>query len=395
MKYSKSIKKLNTSNTILLASAALLALLLMLYKLGSLTKGLSYTEVISAKQVVGWHGLYNSPLYLPLKLVRSIVFSLYRVHNQFLTRLPNAVFGLLSMLGFSWLIYLWHGKRTAILASILFITSAWTLHVSRLASFDVMYLFGIIALLLGHGLLYRAKKSHLPLFLNLVIWGLLAYIPGFIWFIVLDIFLQRLRIKASLKTLKSPRSRILAAFISIIWLPLLIIDLTRKGQLKIWLGLPTKMPSMLHFLKEFLAVFVHIFIRGPENPALWLGKTPLLDVFTLFLSLLGLYFYITHYHSSRSQLLGLIALISALLIALGGPVNFSLVVPLAYILTATGLAYFLHMWLKVFPRNPLGRSVGIGLITFAVIVSGLYNTRSYFIAWRYNPTTKSTFSHRL
>ena len=49
------------------------------------------------------------------------------------------------------------------------------------------------------------------------------------------------------------------------------------------------------------------------------------------------------------------------LVGLGGPVGLSILVPLLYVAVATGLAYLLHEWLKVFPNNPLARGFGIGL----------------------------------
>src|SRR5580704_13185174 len=77
---------------------------LLLHRLGSLTGGLSAGELAAASQPVGWHGIYHQPFYLPLNLVRSVVFFLSPNHGQTLTRLPNIAFGALTIASFAALI---------------------------------------------------------------------------------------------------------------------------------------------------------------------------------------------------------------------------------------------------------------------------------------------------
>ncbi len=162
---------------------------LLLYKLASLTGGLSRTEELSAIMPVGWRGIYQQPFYLPLKVVRSVVFYLAPDHGQLLTRLPNALFGGIAIAAYAWLIRSWHGARTAILATLMFATSAWVLHVSRLASFDVMYLAVIPVLLLTNVELKRNGQRLLVWFGVLSIWSLLLFIPGIIWLVLINAFL--------------------------------------------------------------------------------------------------------------------------------------------------------------------------------------------------------------
>lgn len=84
-------------------------------------------------------------------------------------------------------------------------------------------------------------------------------------------------------------------------------------------------------------------------------------------------------------------LIGALLFALGGPVGISILVPIVYLMVAAGFGYLLHEWLLVFPRNPLARSLGFGLLGIAVTLTCVYNLRTYFVAWPHNPATKAAF----
>ena len=378
-------------------AVGLLALVtLLFYKLAFLTGGLSAGELMVSRAPLGWHGIYHDSFYLPLKLARSLVFMIFPDHGQLLTRLPNVLFGGLAVLTFAWLARLWHGTRPAVLATVLFATSAWTLHVSRLASFDVMYLWGGLTLLLVNARLHKRGATATIWYGSLLISGLLAYIPGLIWLILVCAYLERAQIKAGWMTFGLWWQRSLYVLAGLVWLPLLIKQLLRPGQLVTWLGLPHDFASPIHLLKQLVAVPIHLFVRGPQYPTVWLDRLPLLDSFTLVICAIGIYFYVSRVKQvSRGRLLGVFLLIGTILVGLGGPVGLSLIVPLLYIAAGTGIAYLLHDWLRVFPNNPLARGLGVGLIILAVGLSSLYNLRSYFVAWPHNRVTHSSFQYHL
>jgi len=367
---------------------------LMLFRLGSLTGGLSSSELAASTAPVGWHGIYHQPYYLPLKIVRSAVFVLFRDHGQTLTRLPNALFGALATIAFVWLIRLWHSPRIALLTGLLFATGAWTLHASRLASFDVLYLWATPMLLLMNSLLQRSYKHWLVWYGSLTVGGLLLYVPGLVWFVMLGAYLRRDALIGGWRFFSSAAQRSYYGLLAVLWLPLLVVNFTRSGALSAWLGLPAHWPTIGTLIKHIAAVPVHLFIRGPQYPDIWLGKAPILDIFTLAMCLIGIYFYARHLGAGRSRLLGSWALLGWLLVGLGGPVGLSLLVPLLYIGAAAGIAYLLHQWMRTFPNNPLARSVGLTLIAVAVGLSCLYNLRAYFVAWPHNPPTTTVFRYR-
>jgi 4-amino-4-deoxy-L-arabinose transferase-like glycosyltransferase len=376
-----------------MGAAFIFACWLLLHKLPSLVGGLSLGEIQAANAPVGWHGIYQHPLDLPLQIVRSIVFFGASDHGQLLTRLPNVFFGALAILSFAWLIWQWHGRRTMILATLLFATAAWTLHASRLASFDVLYLWAAPMLLLIQLRWQQGELSAWEWYASLLILGLMLYVPGLIWLLLLSVYLQRGPLQEAWKQFNGMWQRVFSVGLIVMWLPLLLLDLTRSGQLRLWLGLPEHFAALGALGKQFVAVPAHLFIRGPQYPDLWLGRAPLLDAFTLVLAIIGIYFYASHWRSRRSRLLAAFFIIGWILVALNGPVSFSLLVPLMYLAAATGIAYLLHQWLKVFPLNPIARGLGIGIMSLAVLVSCVYNLRAYFIAWPHSPTTEATFRY--
>ena len=365
---------------------------LLLYKLGSLTGGLSAGELSAANTPLGWHGIYHAPLDLPLKLVRSAVFYVFPDHGQTLTRLPNAIFGGLAIISFAWLMDLWHGRRTAILAGVLFATGAWTLHASRLASFEVLYLWATPTLLLTHVLINRYGNKGVVWYGSLLVWGMMIYIPGMVWLLLIELFLLRsamLKASKHFGVLRSATYLLLA----LAGLSLLVWDLRRPGQLIHWLGAPQHLGTPLHTAKLLAAVPLHLFVRGPQYPDLWLSRVPILDIFTLAVCAVGIYFYLIHLKAARSRLLAAMALVGTVLVGLGGPVGLSLLVPLLYVGAAAGIAYLLREWLKVFPYNPLARGLGIGLVCVVIGLSSLYNLRAYFIAWPHNEVTRTVFRY--
>lgn len=378
-----------------LSLAALVLGWLLLHKLGSLTGGLSADEVRISRAPVGWHGIYRQPFYLPWKVIKSVIFVIFTHHGQTLSRLPSVCFGALTIISFSGLIRLWHGTRTALLAGLLFATSAWLLHVSRLTSFDVLYLWALPTLLFVNVLLRKSGDRQLIWYVSALTWGMMLYLPGLVWLVGLNIILQREEFAKAWRRFDAWWQRLVYVAAYLVWLPLLVLNLLRPGNLVTWLGLPTHWQPPLSLLKNFAAVPVHLFVRGPEYPQLWLGKAPLLDAFTLAASLVGIYFYATHWQASRSRLLAVMAFAGWILVGLGGPVGFSLLVPLMYMAAATGIAYLLHEWLSVFPYNPLARGLGLGLIALAVSLSCVYNLRAYFVAWPHNHVTQATFHYRL
>lgn len=371
--------------------AALTALLV--YKLGSLVVGLSYHEYQVASQPVGWSGIYHNPFELPLKAVRSVVYFIAADHGQTLSRVPNALFGGLASLSFAALIWLWHGGRTAIIATLMFICSAWVLHISRYVGSEVIYLWAIPTLLLVQVILHRYGSKTLVRLSAIVTWLILLYIPGVIWLILAQIIIQRKLIKSAFFDNRSSTTYLFYAALPVILLPLLILNLTRSGQLLTWLGLPQHLPSFIDYAKNYLGVYKHLFIHGPLYPDIWLDQLPILDIFAIITAGLGIYFYAQNLRATRSKTLAGLFIIGTILVAFGGPVGISLLVALCYIFIAAGLAYLLHEWLVVFPRNPLARGVGIGLISLAVLLSCTYNLKAYFVAWPHSDATRAAFHY--
>lgn len=384
-----------TRRNIVICCGVVILLFLVLYRLGNLVPGLSTNELHDVNFGLGWHGLYNNPLFLPLQFLRSGFFYLLSNHAIQISRLPNALFGVWAVLSFALVIRAWHDTRTAILATALFATSAWTLHVSRIASFDVMYLWLVPTLLLTHVLLKRFSDRRYLLLALVPIWGFMLTIPGAIWLIAANMVLQRKDLLASWNSSANLWIKSIIVFLGIFWLFILGWIFTGHGGVLNFFGIPTHYIGITHIVKDFAGVPINIFVAGPHNPLLWMGRAPILDIFCLAMCLLGIYYYADHWDAPRSILLGVFLLIGFLLVGLAGLVGLSIIIPLLYVFIAMGIAFLTKQWLKVFPVNPLARSLGLAVVYLAVLLSCTYNLRSYFIAWPSNNVTKSTYHIKL
>jgi hypothetical protein len=371
-------------------SIAVLAVLL--FRLNRLTGGISPLE-LHAIGLPSVHQLISHPLGLPLLIVQLLLVKNFGVgHVAHIARLANVVVGFLAIIVLTRLVYLWHGQRTALMTGGLFAAAAWTLHVSRFVSFDVTYLLALPLLLLVQAVIHRPRQSKWVIYGSMLIWVCLLYIPGMLWFLLLSLFWIRQDVKRAWQSLTNWWQRALYVLAAVIWLPILVHYLaTSSMAVRAWLGFPARLPSISHLGKNLLAVPTHLFIRGPQYPLLWLGKLPILDIFSLVCCIIGIYFYVRHYKASRSRIILSFLVLGTLLVSLGGPVGLSVLIPLLYILIGTGITYLLREWLQIFPINPLARSIGIGFVVVAVALSCVYNLRSYYVAWPHDPTTIAIF----
>lgn len=394
MKKSISFIKENLLDVSLIVAISLFCLFLFVFKLGSLVPAYGPIEYKTANSILGFTGFFSHILYFPIEIIRSLIFGIIPNHGYTLTRFPNVIFGFMSVGIFAYITYVWHGRRTATLATLLFITSAWTLHVSRLASYDVLYTFSILSLVLVNVLLKKHKTSPRVLIFCGLLLGIVAFIPGMIWLILLSLLLLKDELSIAWQHLSKLTGKIIFTIVTTAWIPLVTFSIIEYGGLQKFIGLPQDFAGYWLTIKQFLAVPVHLFIRGPQYPELWLGKAPVFDIFVLILIGIGLYFYITHKDAGRSKMLLYLLIGSILLVGLGGAVSLSAPIAILFLISATGITFLLKEWLSMFPINPIARLLGIGLVVVAVAISATYGLRSYFVAWPNNTVTKQTFVYK-
>jgi len=362
---------------------------LLWFRLGTLTGGYSTGELTAIQSSLSWRHLLDHPLNAPF-LAAIHGLSYLSDHSLLLARLVAAVVGLGTLVLFYALLRFWHGERTALFGTVLFGTSAWFLHTSRLGTPDVL-LFGLLALVACY-LWLKHTSSGLALLALFIVIALLLYTPGMVWFVVLGVTLQWRAVdrhfKRNLWAVTVGGVLLLAALV-----PIGLAIYHDPSTAKIFAGLPaTGWPMPFDVLKRLAEVPVHIFFRGPVAADHWLGHLPILDFFTTVMFFLGGYLYARHIKLGRFWLLAAIFIAGTALAALGGGVTLTLLIPFVYLVAAAGVGFMIDRWTTVFPRNIIAQSVGYGLISAAVLASCIYSLRHYFVAWPNAPETKAVFT---
>lgn len=371
---------------------------LLLYKLAAvpLPGRLSQAEYNLASSGGNWHHLLHEPFYLPFRALGWVSRQAIGGHPTLALRLPSVFAALLALIAIVYILRRWYGPRTAFFGFVIVSSSAVYLHLGRLAVADIVY-FAALPFLLATHVALQQSPSRRSLFWWLFVAVLLMYAPGLIWFVLLQIIWQRKPLAEAFSKVGSWSWQLLLVAITSISLTPLAYGFFKHLHIAYfmnWLGLPSNVPTATAVLKNFAAAVGFIFFRTPEDPSRWLGKLPLLGAFMVVCLIAGVFFYVGHWRAERTRLLLCLGVLSYLLLASGGPVTRSILVPLIYIISLGGLAYLLHYWLAMFPRNITARWLGIGIVCFAVALTVTYNLRHYFVAWPHNPEAQASFNYR-
>lgn len=366
-------------------------------QLGDLVPGVAPREIATHAASSSLPAIWHNPINAPYKLL-VYAFSHISGHSIFWNRAASALMASVSAITFFSIIRRWHSKQIAVFATTLFATTGWTLHLGRLADPTIILLLApVILIWLSNKFKYAGSHAGTLLISGAIIGGLLLYTPTVIWFIVLATVWSWPHILRQARQAKLWQA-ILAAIIPVIMLAALLFDLyIRHHSIPAYFGAPSHLPATLQILHNLAHSFLYLFVRGPQTPTFWLGHLPLLDVVASVMTLAGIIFYAWQgrRHVWRLKIIISFACVAVILMTLGNDLLISVLVPLAYMFAATGLAYILHEWYKVFPRNVLARKVGLGLLVLAVALAITYHVFGYFVAWQHNVDTVNTFRHML
>jgi len=373
----------------ILATVALLAL--FTFRLGTVPPNFSPPEAAARASSVSIKLIVENPVNAPHKVGQYALQKL-RHRGLFAMRVVSVGFALAAVWMFYILVSRWHTQRIAILATLLFATSSWTLHTGRLATPNVL-LFALLAIVTcGFHIRYAQDRARAWLFASLVV-GMSFYVPMMIWFIVLGFIWQAKLIRQSMRHLSNGvRLACLGVLVACV-IPL-VVALVRRPEL--WhdlTGLPVHYDNAVTTLKNIGRVPLAFVARMPANPVFWLGRLPILDLFSGVMVIFGVYAYAFKLRLHRTQLLIVILVFGTILVGVSGQLqNLTMLLPFVYLIVAAGVTLMLQQWFTVFPRNPIARNIGLGLIVAAVLAACAYQLLNYFVAWPNNPDTRVVYS---
>lgn len=359
------------------------------FHLGGLTKAASAPEHAYITGITSGKELLKHPVYAVHKVPVYVLFKL-DVNRVAAYRAVSALFAALAVVSCFFILREWYTTRVAVLGSWLFLSSAWLLHIGRLAIPEASYLL-LMPLLWAVVWLYTTTLRKTALVVLSFLCAASFYVPGFGWLVLMTAITQYKRIWEELKQVPRWFRGVCAAIILVGLAPLIWAGTQSSHELLLAAGLPDSFPHLKGLLNNFLRIPEQLFLRGPNDPVRWLGRLPLLDVFSGAMLLLGLYGLRYHFKLIRNQLLVVSSIFLTLLITLGGPLTITVLLPAMYILIGGGVAFLLQQWFTVFPRNPLARILATTLVSISVLLVSYYHITHYFIAWPQTPATKQAF----
>lgn len=361
--------------------------------IGDLTHGTSMQETNYIGSVSSGKDLLNHPMYAMHKIPVYMLFKLH-VHSIAFYRAISACFMTLAVVACFFILREWYSNRIAVLGAWLFATSAWMLHVGRLATPEASFLL-MMPLLWAAVWLYNTTLRKTALLVLSLLIGMSFYIPGFGWLLIASGIWQRKVIIKELEDVDVWFKIYCLAIIGILLIPLIWASVLHPSELLLAGGLPSKFPTPKLIAKQIIKIPMYLLFRGPADPSHWLGRLPLLDLFSSAMLILGLYSMRYHLKLIRIQLLVGTSAFMAFLIALGGPITITVLMPAVYLTIAGGVAFMLQQWFVVFPRNPIAQTIATTLVSVCILLASFYHVSHYFIAWPQAPATKSAFTQHL
>jgi hypothetical protein len=367
--------------------------LLLLSRLDTLVPTYSKSELATAHASASLKVIANHPVDGPYKL---LVYGITHIlHNPLLaTRLASVILGGVSIILFYLGVRQWYAKRIAFLSTVLFACSAWFLHIARHGTADIMLVFSPLLLATSAYFIASSEGRHFPKYLiAIAVLALTIYTPGMLIFVIVGLALRGKDIFALRKRLNIWQVLVvLVAFLGLVVGPLTYALLKHPSQALDLLGLPHTLPDPIEYLKTLVLLPLSIFVHSSFQPELHLAHLPYADIFTAVMFCLGVYYFFKQRTLSRSKILLSFVVLSSLLYALKAGVESAALLSVVFIIAGAGLLTLLGQWLTVFPRNPVAKTIGIVLVTTAVLISSAYNLRSYFIAWPHNSETKQSYT---
>lgn len=371
-----------------------LATIIMFFQISVMTHGkLSKLETTTIYSSASLNRIIENPMHAPLKLPLYAIHSL-NLNSTFAFRAVGAVYGLLTLALMYGILRRFFTRRVANIGILLFMTSSWLLQIARVVNFSILYAFGLALLCWVSLWVYRTKHLKPAVLLTFITLALISYIPGFLPLIFVLFVWQRSTIFLIIKQTPIWVWLTGVMLFALLFLPLAWSLGTSNLGLSSFFGLSSDL-GLVSIIKRLLVVPAYLIARGPFEPSLNVARLPLLDIATMTLLCLGIYFYHHELKQYKVGLLVILSLFGITMATLGGSFWMPLLLIPVYVVTAAGIALLLRQWFTVFPKNPIARNAGIAMVVVLVGFTSFYHIKRYFVVWPNSPITESVFVERL
>jgi hypothetical protein len=134
-----------------------------------------------------------------------------------------------------------------------------------------------------------------------------------------------------------------------------------------------------------------LFVNTPHHSPFIISRLPLFNIVADAMLAFGAY---AMWSVARRKLAVLAAAIVYAVLAAGLNDNVSLLafgIPAAVVIMCAGLRFLYIEWRRIFPRNPLAKTLAYSLMWLVVLIQLAFGIRYALIAWPATSDTKSTY----
>lgn len=365
-----------------------LVFFLYFWRLGTLTTGLSPTELNARSSSSSLQLIAHNPVYAPHKISQYGVQKIFG-HSAIALRSVSVVFAIIFIYCFYQLAKGWFGKLIGFFAAVFLATTPWLVLVARSAGPEILLLAPLVVLASYYWLIrLKTKPAWLALILSS---GLVIYLPGGFFLIILGLVFTRVKLRRAAQGMRF-QEKIIGMILFLIFLaPIVYAVLQNYSSLKPLLLIPTDWPSILIATKSAGWDILAIFWHTPRHADFTIGRLPIFSGAQVVLAIFGGF---ALWKLARNKLylllvITLFGLTSAVIYQNLALLTFTL--PAIALCIAAGLRYLYVEWLRVFPKNPLPKYLALVLIGSLVAIQVFYGLRYSLVAWPHSDATRSTY----
>jgi len=382
------------SRTMLLSIVGVFTVLvLMLFQLDSLTPGLSQGEIMTYESASSVSNIVDAPVNAPYKI--AVFVSTQVFDSAFGLRLVGALVGAATILLFYVGAIRLYGSLVALATTALFATSTYLLVMTRSATSTVMLLSLLGVMAAGYFIRF-GKRKDIAWIIAAIVLGLSLYVPGLVLFILPIAIWQFPQVRKTFESLQPPAIIASSVLFGLLLVPLLVSLVRDPSLWQAYLGLPSSFAPVNEMARYAGTALLSLFIISPNDPSMWLGRQPILDVFATTMFLYGLLSLLQKYKLDRFWIV--IGIFAITILWIGVTTNryaLLILLPFVYIVIGFGIQKLIDQWMSVFPRNPIARYTGAALLAVVIVSAINFQIHRYFVAWPNADATKQALMYEI
>jgi len=368
---------------------------LFIWRLGSLTPGLSPAESAARTGSLSLHGIINNPINAPQRLIQLLLHHI-NPRSISLLRTASVFWAGIFILCFYGLARRWFGKIVGTLGTLLFASTPLFILSARSATQTIMMMMPLAIAACYIWAIKRKNHINLAAFMLAVVVAIGIYSPGTLIFMMVAAYFARKQLLAFAMRI-SLLIRILCVLIVLsVLTPLIRAIALDWAIIKPLFLVPAIFTSVYSFIKAFAWSSLAIVWRTRNHLDMSIGRWPMLNAVQSVLLIFGVIAM-----STQALAVGCMLMIFIILCIFTAAINsvtfigseplVFMALPALSMFIAAGLRYLYIEWKSIFPRNPLPRTLAVSLMVVLVAMQIFFGIRYALVAWPHTADTLSLY----